>query len=79
MDNVRFGLGTDILITNTDVRFTPKSGHRQTLKLSALCQKRTSSELLNDFVGDREQLSWDIDAKRSRRLQIDDKFKFVRL
>ena len=47
-----------------DVRFVPKADF---------------VELLDDFVGDREQLSWDIDAKRSRRLQIDDKFKFVRL
>src|SRR5215467_7192540 len=41
--------------------------------------KADFAKLLDDFIGDREQLSWDLDAKRSRRLQIDDKFKFVRL
>ena len=54
----------DIGTQSWNVRFVPKAD---------------IVELFDDFVGDREQLSWDIDAKRSRRLQIDDKLKFVRL
>ena len=49
--DVRFGSGTDILRTSTDVRLAPESGHRPELAFG--CQKHTHApqELAAHFAG----------------------------
>ena len=60
----------DIRQCKTNVRYGAVSGLMQ-------CSKQ--NPLFDHFVREREQLSWHVDTERSSRLQINDKFKFVRL
>ena len=48
-------------------------GQKQTLRGAAKFQ------LFDHLVGNGEQVSWHLYAKRSRRLQVDDQYKFGRL
>ena len=66
---VRFGSKADMCSAIGDVRFTPESGHvRCTKRMSALCQKRTSTPLFDHFVGAGEKRRRHVEAKRERRL-----------
>ena len=71
--HIRFGSKADIQRRPSDVRFTPKSGHR--LSVSACpCQKRTHALQQNLryslALSGREQLRWNFEAECFARPQL---------
>jgi hypothetical protein len=67
--DVRFTLNADMIEHLRDVRFVPKADSCSAANL----------RLFDHLVGAGEQRRWDIDAKRTCSLQIEDEFKFGRL
>src|SRR5438105_1940154 len=43
------------------------------------CQKPTMARLFDHLVGEREQLVWNIEVERPRRLDVDDQLELGRL
>jgi hypothetical protein len=50
--DVRFGSKADMAAHSSDVRFTPKSGHRCTRAMSALCHKQTLAGSFDQLIGE---------------------------
>src|SRR6516165_427222 len=84
-NHVRFGSKGDIQQCSTHVRFTPKSGHRNSLAGRLLCAKsrhsavRRNTSLFDHFVGAGEERWGNFDAERAGGYQVNDQFKLGRL
>ena len=80
--NLRFGSKADIGEAETDVRFTPKSGHRNSVVECPLCAKsghwaaQQLTELFDQLVGEGEQTRRDGETKCPRSRQVDGQFQF---
>ena len=63
----------------SDVSFTPKSGHLQCNRMSAMCQKRTSAVSFDHLVGKRDECWRDFEAKSLGGLKVEHEFELGRL
>jgi hypothetical protein len=76
--DVRLGSKADIGLPPVDVRFTPKSGHRNSVAQCLLCAKSGHSalqqklSLFDRLVGSGKQHLWNAEAERFSGLEIDD-------
>src|SRR5262249_46697921 len=85
LSNVRFGSKVDIAQCETNVRFTPKSGHWLSVSGCPLCAKsghsalRQTMALFNNLVGAGQEAWRHANTKHLRCRYIDDELEFCRL
>src|SRR5262245_7633801 len=80
---VRFGSKADIAALPTNVRFTPKSGHRNSALQCLLCAKSglmhcSMKSLFDHVVGALPQEQRHVEAERLGGFQIDHQLELVR-